>query len=229
MKNRILAVPALMLAFTWLAGQTALAQLSTSAATPSELEAAYTIAIENRTTEILDALNLTDAAKSNQVHDIIINQYRTLRARDAFIDATLKAEGKEVSFANRAPRMEASTKPVHDQFLAQLSAILTPAQVDTVKDKLTYNKVEVTYTAYLAIVPDLTEADKAKIMELLKAAREEAIDGGSAPEKSAIFQKYKDQINDYLNAHGHDVVKAFKDWEATHPADKNAVTNSMAK
>ena len=49
---------------------------------------------------------------------------------------------------------------------------------------------------------------------MLKEAREEAMDGGSADEKSAVFQKYKNQINDYLNAHGHDVTKAYKEWEA---------------
>ena len=48
---------------------------------------------------------------------------------------------------------------------------------------------------------------------MLKLAREEAIDGGSANEKSEIFQMYKNQINDYLDAHGHDVAKAYKDWE----------------
>ena len=47
-------------------------------------------------------------------------------------------------------------------------------------------------------MPGLTDADKAKIMEMLKLAREEAIDGGSANEKSDIFQMYKNQINDYL-------------------------------
>jgi hypothetical protein len=32
-------------------------------------------------------LNLTDSAKSNTVHDVIIAQYRALRTRDAAIDA----------------------------------------------------------------------------------------------------------------------------------------------
>jgi len=63
----------------------------------------------------------------------------------------------------------------------------------------------------------LTDADKAKIMEWLKPPAKEAVDGGSATEKSAIFQTYKDQINAYLNANGHDTVKAFKDWTAAHP------------
>ena len=88
---------------------------------------------------------------------------------------------------------------------------------------MTYNKVKVTYDAYCSIVPNLTDAEKARIMELLKAAREEAMDGGSAPEKSAIFKKYKDQINSYLDVQGHDTAKAFKDWTEQHPNTNNPV------
>jgi hypothetical protein len=183
-------------------------------ATKADLEATYTTAIENRTADIIKLLDLTDAAKSNEVHDIIIAQYRALRARDEAINARLNADGKELTFANRAGPLAAESKTLHEQFLAKLGTILTPEQVEKVKNQMTYNKVMVTYDAYCAIVPGLTDADKAKIMEELKLAREEAIDGGSAPEKSEIFQKYKDQINAYLNAHGHDTAKAFKDWEA---------------
>jgi hypothetical protein len=93
---------------------------------------------------------------------------------------------------------------------------------------MTYNKVKVTYDAYCAIVPDLTDSDKAKVLELLTAAREEAIDGGSAPEKSAIFQKYKDQINAYLVAQGHDLAKDFKEFEAKQAATAKADTTTPA-
>jgi len=141
--------------------------------------------------------------------------------RDAAIDTQLKVDGKEVNYENRAPLLAAQSKPLHDPFLTKLSESLTPEQVEKVKDLMTYNKVKVTYDAYVAIVPALTDADKAKIMELLKAAREEAIDGGSAPEKASIFQKYKDQINDYLNANGHDMAKAFKEWAEAHPNTNN--------
>jgi len=91
-----------------------------------------------------------------------------------------------------------------------------------VKELMTYHKVKVTYEAYCQIVPGLTDAEKARILELLRQAREEAIDGGNAPEKSAIFQKYKDQINAYLNAQGLDTAKAFQDWLAKHPGTNNA-------
>jgi Protein of unknown function (DUF3826) len=194
---------------------------STPPASKAELEAIYTQAIEIRTEGILATLGLADAVKSNRVHDIIMAQYRALRARDEGIDAKLKAEGKAINYADRAPQLLTLSKPLHQEFLARLAACLTPEQIQKVKDKMTYNKVEVTYNAYCAIVPDLTDADKAKIMELLKAAREEAMDGGNAPEKSAIFQKYKDQINDYLNARGHDVAQAYRVWNAKHPEEAN--------
>lgn len=193
-------------------------ELSTPPATDAEKEASYSISVNNRTTDILKLVALADAAKSNAVHDVIIAQYRALRARDAVIDAKLKADGKDVNYANRASQLAAASKPLHDQFLAKLAENLTPEQVELVKDGMTYKKVKVTFDAYCAIVPGLTDADKAKVLELLRQAREEAIDGGTAPEKSEIFQKYKDQINAYLNMHGHDTAKAFKDWEARQAA-----------
>jgi hypothetical protein len=194
------------------------AQYSLPPGSPEELEAIYTTAIENRTAAILTLLNLSDTAKAARVHDIIIAQYRTLRARDEAIDALLKLQGKEANYTNRATLLQSQSQPLHDMFLAKLSAELTPEQVEIVKDKMTYNKVKVTYDAYCSIIPDLTDADKTEIMTVLKKAREEAIDGGSAGEKSAIFQKYKDRINDYLNAHGHDVAKAYKEYEAKQQA-----------
>lgn len=203
-------------------------ELSTPPATDAEKEASYSLSINNRTTDILKAVAVADPAKSNAVHEVIVAQYRALRARDAVIDARLKADGKELNHANRASQLTAASKPLREQFLAKLAESLTPEQVELVKDGMTYKKVKVTFDAYCAIVPGLTDADKAKVLELLKLAREEAIDGGSAPEKSEIFQKYKEQINAYLNAHGHDTAKAFKDWE-TRQADATSKPADVAK
>ena len=203
----------------------ALAQTSTPAS-EADKEAIYTTSIEDRATEVVKGLSLTNLAAAGRVHDLLIAQYRVMRARDALINAQLKATGKEVNYPNRAERLMAESKPLHDYFFSKLSELLTPEQIEAIKDKLTYNKVKVTFDAYAAIVPGLTDGDKAKILELLQAAREEAVDGGNAPEKSQIFQKYKDQINDYLNAHGHDVPKAYKEWDEKQAAAKTNATPS---
>ena len=222
MKKTLLMASAILIAVTGFT-RTASAQLSTPAATEAEKEAVYAITIEHRTMGILKLLNLSDVSISNAVHDVIVAQYHDLRVRDAAIDTRLKVDGKEVNYANRAAQLASQSQPLHDQFLTRLATSLTPAQVEQVKDLMTFNKVKVTYDAYCAIIPGLTDADKAKVLELLKTAREEAIVGGSAPEKSAIFQKYKDQINAYLDANGHDTQQAFKAWSAKNPNTNSPV------
>ena len=230
LNTRFLAVSSLLASALFIT-QSVLAQMSTPPASPGEMETTYTAAIESRTEEILKPLALTNSAASNALHDLIIAQYRVMRSRDDLINAKLAAMGKPVDYANRAAELEAESKLLHDHFIAQLGKYLTPDQIEKVKDKMTYNKVKITYDAYNNIIPNLTESDKAKILELLKSAREKAIDGGSASEKSEIFQQYKNQINDYLNANGHDVAKAYKDWEAKQATVQAAAntTNNVAR
>lgn len=167
--------------------------------TAAQAEADYTNAIEGRTADILKILALTDTNKAANVHDIIIAQYRSLNAWHDANDAKLKAARSDT---NAAAQIRASLKTLHDQFLGKLAQNLTPAQIDQVKDKMTYGKVQFTYKGYVTQYPDLSEANKQKILELLKEAREEAMDGGSAAEKTAVFQRYKGKINNYLSKQG---------------------------
>jgi hypothetical protein len=190
---------------------------TTSPANRGELELLYTQAIERRAAAILDALDLDDSATLAKVHDVIVNQYRALRARDAVVDGYLRAQtgsDNPEAASKREGLAEEITEPLHKLYVDTLSAYLTPEQVEVVKDRMTYNKVTVTFDAYCQIIPGLTDSDKAMIMEMLKAAREEAIDGGSADEKHAIFDRYKTRVNAQLKANGHDVDKAFKEYEA---------------
>ncbi len=175
------------------------------------MEANYTKAIEGRTANILKALALSDTNQVARVHDIIMAQWRALRAWHDANDAKLK-QAVKAGDSNAVAQIRTSLKSLHDRFVSELSANLAPSQVDTVKDRMTYNKAEVTYNAYCQIVPNLTETEKAAILVLLKQAREEAMDCGSADEKSAVFKKYKGKINNYLNAQGHNVSKAYKEW-----------------
>ena len=88
------------------------------------------------------------------------------------------------------------------------------------KDKLTYGKVQFTYAGYMADYPNLADDHKQKILAMLKEAREEAMDGGSAEEKTAVFQRYKGKINNYLSKQG------------IHPEKRKAAavtTNSVSK
>jgi hypothetical protein len=180
-------------------------------------ETAYRAAIEKRTADILALLDIADAKRSAKVHDIIVAQYRALRDWHDVNDARLKG-----ATAEESQPINATLRALHEKFIASLSANLTPAQVEKVKDKMTYNKVQVTHQGYLDMLPELTDMQKAKIIVWLREAREEAMDGGSAEEKSAIFNRYKGKINNYLSAEGYDLKQAGRIWNERLKARKAA-------
>src|SRR5580692_5599426 len=101
MKARILPLLSVLLGVALLSSS-ALAQWSTPPATTVETEKLYTDAIEKRAADILKALAISDAAKCTQIHDIIITQYRAMRARDDAVDSLLRIVGKDVNYPNRA-------------------------------------------------------------------------------------------------------------------------------
>src|SRR5690349_21490434 len=137
---------------------------------PDQAEVKYTQAIEGRAADILKVLALADTNQAAKVHDLIIAQYRALRAWHDANDARLKTAKGDT---NATAQIRSSLKSRHDEFIAKLTANLTLEQVEQVKDKMTYGKVQFTYAGYLAAYPDLTETHKQKILEFLKAAREE--------------------------------------------------------
>ena len=131
--------------------------------------------------------------------------------------------------ADEQKTIKASLKSVHDGFIAKLSQELTADQVDKVKDKMTYNIVQVTYGAYCDMLPNLTESQKGKIMELLVEARELAMDEGSSKEKHDVFGKYKGKINVYLSKEGYDLKKANADWAARRKAATASTSTRMSQ
>jgi hypothetical protein len=192
------------------------AQESTPPFSATEREQVYAASISKRAAGALEQVALADSTKSNKLHAVITDQYRALRARDEALDNMFKALSKDAPGVetNRVAVLAVLSRQLHRQFVDKLSAELTPAQVEVIKDKMTYNKLKVTFDAYCLILPNLTQEQKDRVLSALRDAREEAMDGGSADEKSAIFQKYKDQINAYLGQHGYDVAKATREWEA---------------
>jgi len=193
-------------------------------ATASNAEAEYTKAIEKRADDVLAALALDDPAKAGRVRQSLLTQYRALRdwhdANDPELKK-LKAAADKSTAEARVEEIKATLRPIHDAFLERLAQDLAEEQVEKVKDKMTYNVLHVTYGAYQKMLPTLTEQQKAKIMETLKTAREEAMDGGSSEEKHAIFGRYKGRINNYLSSEGYDLKKASKEWAERERAAKN--------
>jgi hypothetical protein len=191
--------------------------------------------LEKHIKPILQALNLKEAGQEAKVREILATHLKALNAWHDQNDPQIKALWIEFNkdrsrrdqptadaVVGKSDAVYASFKPQHDQFIAELSSVLTPAQIEIVKDVLTINKVKITFHAYGEIFPGLTEEQKAFIMKNLKAAREEAIDAGTMPEKSAFFKKYKIRIEAYLTSQGYDVKQAYKTFVAQQKAQRGA-------
>jgi Protein of unknown function (DUF3826) len=166
---------------------------------PEQADAKYTVAISERSQKIVDALELTDTNTAAKVHDIIMAQYRALNNWHNANDPKIKAAKRDQAVITE---IQVPLKKMHDDYLARLATYLTPAQIETIKDKMTYGKVQFTFTGYCNEYPDLTEVNKQEVLKYLKEAREAAMDAGSSDEKSAIFNQYKGKINNYLSKQG---------------------------
>ncbi len=191
--------------------------------------------LEKHLRPVLTALNLDDAAKEARVREIVTTQFQALDAWHAQNDTQIKEQwnqfnksrskldeaGADAALA-KIDGIYATFQPQHADFLAKLGTVLTPAQIETVEDALTINKVKITFNAYGQIFHGLTDEQKAFILKNLKAAREQAIDAGAMTEKSAFFKKYKIQIEAYLTAQGYDVKQSYKDFVAKQKAEMAA-------
>ncbi len=181
--------------------------------------------LEKHAKPILDQLKISDASKQATVHDTLVAHFDALKAWHEKNDPQIKNQWGQFNKArsgqdqtkadgimSQIDAVYATFKPQHDEFLAKLATALTPAQIETIKDNLTVNKVKVTFNAYGQIFHGLTDEQKAFILKNLQAAREEAIDAGAMTEKSAFFKKYKIKIEAYLTAQGYDVKQSYKEF-----------------
>jgi len=212
----------------------AVSQAQTNAPAAGSADAKEQATIDKHVKPIFEALKLNDAAKEAKVREVVAAQIEDLRAFHGTNDAQIKAlwadfnqarSAKDVTNANTAlekiDAVYATYKPQHDAFVSGLASVLTPEQVEKVKDAETINKVQVTYDVYLQIFPTLTDAQKAVVLQDLKDAREQAIDCEAMPEKSAFFKKYKIIIEDnYLTSQGYHPAQARKDFGAKQKAAK---------
>jgi hypothetical protein len=165
--------------------------------------AAHLQVLTDRAAKIVEPLKLDDLDLAARVRDEIAQQYLAL--------------GKLHDAGQAEP---AALDALHRRFLARLGARLTPAQVDEVKDGMTYGVVPITFDGYQQMLPNLTDEQRCEIHAQLLEAREYAMDAGSSDAKHAVFGKYKGRINNYLSRAGIDLKQAEKEWAARRQAVK---------
>jgi hypothetical protein len=182
----------------------------------------YKRAIAERSAKIVKTLDLNDTGIYNKAVLEISNQYFSLNTIHENFKAAvtaIKGESTEKAAVDEAIKEEEEKKAVmlkqqHAAFLTHLKGLLTDIQIDKVKNGMTYNVLNVTYTAYLDMLLNLTKEQKEKIYNWLVEARELAMDEGSSNDKHKVFGKYKGRINNYLSAAGIDMKKEEKEWQS---------------
>lgn len=166
-------------------------------------DATHLQVLTDRAAKIVDALKLENPELATRVRDEIAQQYLAL--------------GKLHDAGQPEP---AALDALHRRFVARLTAQLTPAQVDQVKNGMTYGVVPITLDGYQQMLPELTDEQRHEIHAQLLEAREYAMDAGSSDAKHAVFGKYKGRINNYLSRAGIDLKQAEKEWAARRQAAK---------
>jgi Protein of unknown function (DUF3826) len=201
--------------------------------TPANDDAFKKTLIE-RSHKIVTTLEITDSGKFNKIINLVADQYYNLnKLHDASKASAAAIKGLQLPDDEKTARIkkEEETKSVvlaklHKEFITQLKENLTELQIEKVKNGMTYNVLNVTYTAYMDMLLNLTEAQKEKIYNWLVEARELAMDEGSSDDKHKVFGKYKGRINNYLSAEGYDMKKEEKAWQERLREKRNAEKQS---
>lgn len=187
----------------------------------SQSDPAYLKTITDRSVKIVNTLSVTDSSIYNKAVQSLVQQYNTLNkiqeenkaASDLVKQQGLSADETATRLKKQEEKKTADLQLLHTSFLTGLQQLLSPEQIELVKDGMTYRIFPITYAAYQDMIPELTAAQKAKIYDWLKEAREQAMDAESSDKKHAVFGKYKGRINNYLSAEGYDLKKATEDWQ----------------
>lgn len=173
------------------------------------LDEQYVENILGRAQKAVDALSLNTESDRINVRNIVANRYFELNKIYADRDSLKKDKSKK-EFAQAL--CDAQLYKTHEGFLSKLAVYLTPDQVTTVKDVMTYNSVKVQCDALYDMMPTLTDEEKEQIRIWYEEAREYAIDAESSKKKHEWFGKYKGRINNYLASRGYDLVKEREAW-----------------
>jgi Protein of unknown function (DUF3826) len=205
------------------------AQTSISAAP----DTAYQKVIAERTEKIINTLGIADQVQYKKAQQVLADQYFALNAvhdKSKMIITAIKAkqlskEETDEAVKKEEERKSGVLKQQHAVFIAQLKEILSEAQIEKVKDGMTYRVLPVTWAAYMEMLLKLTQEQKDKMYAWLVEARELAMDEGSSEKKHAVFGKYKGRINNYLSAQGYDMKKEGEDWAKRKQAAKDAKQN----
>lgn len=179
----------------------------------SQTEDAYWKTITDRSAKIVAKLALDQAKQERAVH-IIRDQYYLLNACYSLRDLKIKENTDKSLKEQIAQETLQETTNLNQAFVNRLKQVLTPAEVEAVKNGMTYHVYPNTVKAYQDMIPSLSKDEVHMIDSLLYEARDFAMQAESSEKKHAWFGKYKGKINNYLASHGYNLKEEGDKWAA---------------
>jgi hypothetical protein len=184
-------------------------------------DTAYWRTIKDRAAKIIAPIEIQDAGKYEAVLKLVMNQYFQLNTiHEEYKSAVQEVKAKslvsdELVKATKTveEKKTAQLRQQHAAYLSALKGQLQDNEIEIIKDGMTYKVFPNTYTAYLDMLPALSNDQKNQIYTWLKEARELAMDEGTSDDKHKVFGKYKGKINNYLSAAGFDMKKEGEEWQ----------------
>jgi len=194
----------------------------------SALDAATQKHVDSKVGHLLAAIKFDDEAKAARVKSLVGGWIVTIWNWHKVNDPKLKElwskwnqaravvpkdEFPAEVIAHQIDDVYASLKPAYQTFITQLSAELSPEQVDAIKETWSRSPGMMrTYKAYLEIVPDLNDEQKKVIFDQMKQAREDAMLTDADREIVAIFKRHKVKVEAYIGT---------LEWAKLHQAFAN--------
>ena len=179
-------------------------------------------ALDQRAAAIVKPMRFSDADKTESVTQLTAAYMRSLRKilddRKAALDkigegsAATPEIDKQLGDAWKVSRREAVA--LRDAYAARLAGLMTPYQVERVKDGVTDDCLPRTLQIYDEMVPGLTHPQRAHIVGLLTEMRENAMLDLDAEAQGKWVDKYRGIINNYIAKQGLDFTALSKAYDA---------------
>lgn len=181
----------------------------------------YADVAKERAEKIVTPLNLRDTRKNDKITELVAQQYIDLNKIHAIRDEKIKANQQQAEAIKGAADKEVAK--LHTTYLEKLGKELNEAQIDELKNGMTYHTVPITYANYLLMIPYLSKEDQDKIWAFLIEGREHAMDGGTSKEKHAWFNKYKGKIANHLMTKGYNLKYEGAEWAKRRDVKSSAL------
>ncbi len=181
---------------------------------------------------LAEQLQLSDAAKTQSTARLIEEHYGRVWAWHQRVDAKLNeawaawdaardnTNGKQKDELKALMVWTERIEPIYAEFTPQIHALLTALKHEIGEDKtialldlITRSPgAKRTYDAYLAMIPEMTDDQKAILWDRMVRARQDSLAAWSDKQIVKIFKMYKTRNELSIDHFGYDYQKRYKDW-----------------